>query len=69
MGAISNKDLERSNFDRELPDRKKQIPDYSEDYKKFRRKYKTSPKPIEPKGWDEEPIDETELISETEPQI
>jgi len=63
MGVFSNEDIKRDKFDREQPNIKKQIPDYSNDFKKFRTRYKdTSPKkPIEPKGCDKEPIDDKEL--------
>ena len=63
MGVFSNEDIKREEFDREQPDTKKKIPDYSDDYKKFRQRYKDSSprKPIEPKGWDNEPTDEQEL--------
>ncbi len=56
MGALSNKDIERENLDRETPTSKKNIPNYQNDFKKFRQRYNStsSRRPIEPKNWQDD---------------
>lgn len=66
MSILSNKDIERKAFDREENLHKKAIPSYNDEYKKFRQKYKSSPrKPIEAKNFEDD-RDEENLNSELE---
>ena len=61
MGVLSNKDIEKDTFDREETTQKKNIPSYQNEFKKFRQKYKSSRRPIEPKGWqDDKEVEELE---------
>lgn len=56
MGVLSNRDLEKKNFDREESSSSKKIPKYDKAYKSFRQKYKliSSHTNVEPKGSDKD---------------